>query len=76
MATGLINNKYRVTRRIGGGSFGEIYMGAGPNNEKVKLCVTMERHQPTHFHMNYIAEIGRSKIRTRWDEVPTVEARV
>lgn len=35
MATSLVNNKYRITRRIGGGSFGEIYMGYGPNNEKV-----------------------------------------
>ncbi len=36
MATSLVNNKYRITRRIGGGSFGEIYMGYGPNNEKVR----------------------------------------
>lgn len=35
MASSLVNNKYRITRRIGGGSFGEIYMGVGPNNEKV-----------------------------------------
>ena len=38
MASGLVNNKYRITRRIGGGSFGEIYMGIGPNNEKVRFC--------------------------------------
>lgn len=42
MATSLVNNKYRITRRIGGGSFGEIYMGIGPNNEKV--AVKFERH--------------------------------
>lgn len=42
MATSLVNNKYRITRRIGGGSFGEIYMGVGPNNEKV--AVKFERH--------------------------------
>ena len=36
MASSLVNNKYRITRRIGGGSFGEIYMGIGPNNEKVR----------------------------------------
>jgi len=35
MASSLVNNKYRITRRIGGGSFGEIYMGIGINNEKV-----------------------------------------
>ena len=37
MASSLVNNKYRITKRIGGGSFGEIYMGVGPNNEKVLL---------------------------------------
>lgn len=31
----LVNNKYRITRRIGGGSFGEIYEGVGPKNKKV-----------------------------------------
>lgn len=39
MSTSLVNNKYRITRRIGGGSFGEIYMGIGPNNEKVLLLL-------------------------------------
>jgi hypothetical protein len=34
MASSLVNNKYRITKRIGGGSFGEIYMGVGPNNNK------------------------------------------
>lgn len=42
MASSLVNNKYRITKRIGGGSFGEIYMGVGPNNEKV--AVKFERH--------------------------------
>lgn len=42
MASSLVNNKYRITRRIGGGSFGEIYMGIGLNNEKV--AVKFERH--------------------------------
>lgn len=42
MSSSLVNNKYRITRRIGGGSFGEIYLGVGPNNEKV--AVKFERH--------------------------------
>lgn len=37
MASSLVNNKYRITRRIGGGSFGEIYLGIGPSNEKVRV---------------------------------------
>ena len=40
MDTSLVNNKYRITRRIGGGSFGEIYLGVGPSGEKV------EKHHP------------------------------
>jgi hypothetical protein len=36
MNSALVNNKWRITRRIGGGSFGEIYMGVGPNNERVR----------------------------------------
>jgi hypothetical protein len=35
MSASLINGKYRITRRIGGGSFGEIYLGVGPAGEKV-----------------------------------------
>jgi len=42
MTSSLVNNKYRITRRIGGGSFGEIYMALGPANEKV--AVKFERH--------------------------------
>ena len=32
-----VNNNYRITRRIGGGSFGEIYLGIGPSGEKVAV---------------------------------------
>jgi len=31
---GLVNNNYRISRRIGGGSFGEIYLGLGPNGDQ------------------------------------------
>jgi hypothetical protein len=39
MSASLVNNKYRVTRRIGGGSFGEIYLGVGPSGEKVFILI-------------------------------------
>lgn len=45
MASSLVNNKYRITRRIGGGSFGEIYMGLGPNGEKVPIPVLASLHR-------------------------------
>jgi hypothetical protein len=57
MASSLVNNKYRITRRIGGGSFGEIYMGIGPNNEKVRFKGNRDRRQvcrinTPEFHQN------------------------
>lgn len=42
MSMSLVNNKYRIVRRIGGGSFGEIYLGVEPNGDKV--AVKFERH--------------------------------
>jgi hypothetical protein len=41
MSTSLVNNKYRITRRIGGGSFGEIYLGVGPSGEKVLSSLSL-----------------------------------
>ena len=41
MNNALVNNKYRIARRIGGGSFGEIYLGIGPNGEKVSEFVIL-----------------------------------
>ena len=32
----LVADNYRISRRIGAGAFGEIYLGIGPNNEKVR----------------------------------------
>ena len=29
--------KYRITKRVGGGSFGDIYLGVGANGEKVRI---------------------------------------
>jgi hypothetical protein len=27
----LVNDQYRIAKRLGGGSFGDIYLGQGPN---------------------------------------------
>eukprot|EP00579_Thalassiosira_antarctica_P017079 CAMPEP_0201947714 /NCGR_PEP_ID=MMETSP0903-20130614/55078_1 /ASSEMBLY_ACC=CAM_ASM_000552 /TAXON_ID=420261 /ORGANISM="Thalassiosira antarctica, Strain CCMP982" /LENGTH=474 /DNA_ID=CAMNT_0048490869 /DNA_START=273 /DNA_END=1697 /DNA_ORIENTATION=- len=35
-------SKYRITKRVGGGSFGDIYLGVGANGEKV--AVKFEKH--------------------------------
>merc|ERR550514_1194522 len=37
----LINQKYRVTRKVGSGSFGEIFAGTGP--EMTKVAVKFEK---------------------------------
>jgi len=55
MASSLVNNKYRITRRIGGGSFGEIYMGIGPNNEKV--CIYGKELTDSHDLMCLLTPI-------------------
>jgi serine/threonine protein kinase len=34
---GMVNNNYRISRRIGGGSFGEIYLGVGPQGDQVAV---------------------------------------
>jgi len=39
---GMVNNNYRISRRIGGGSFGEIYLGIGPTGDQV--AVKFERY--------------------------------
>ena len=33
----LVAERFRIIRRIGGGSFGEIYMGIGPNLTEVRV---------------------------------------
>lgn len=33
----LINNRFRPTKRLGSGSFGEIFMGIGTSGEKVAI---------------------------------------
>ena len=38
----LINNRYRVSRRLGGGSFGDIYLGVTANGERV--AIKFEKH--------------------------------
>eukprot|EP00638_Chattonella_subsalsa_P021779 CAMPEP_0117883950 /NCGR_PEP_ID=MMETSP0950-20121206/18521_1 /TAXON_ID=44440 /ORGANISM="Chattonella subsalsa, Strain CCMP2191" /LENGTH=655 /DNA_ID=CAMNT_0005740087 /DNA_START=249 /DNA_END=2215 /DNA_ORIENTATION=+ len=38
----LINDKYRISRKLGGGSFGDIYLAIGTNGEKV--AVKFEKH--------------------------------
>lgn len=30
----MVDNNYRISRRIGGGSFGEIYLGIGPGGDQ------------------------------------------
>ena len=47
------NSKYRIVRRIGGGSFGEIYMGLGPNNEKVAVKFELQSSRCPQLRHEY-----------------------
>ena len=75
MATSLVNNKYRITRRIGGGSFGEIYLGVGPSGEKVGKILLLFRLTRCLIS-SYLNIVGRSKVRETWHPMSTVATRI
>ena len=58
----IVDSKYRITRRIGAGSFGEIFIGIGPNEEQVSLNQTL-------FHSCQFLVTHRQVcwIRLRWN---------
>jgi hypothetical protein len=39
----LLLQKYRITKRVGGGSFGDIYLGVGANGEKVRYMTFFKK---------------------------------
>ena len=59
-----ILQKYRITKRVGGGSFGDIYLGVGANGEKVgsammslllsTKCTVVSTWSPSAFFTNGI----------------------
>ena len=51
--------KYRITKRVGGGSFGDIYLGVGANGEKVSLAIVLGRHVHLHGEADSGEFIGR-----------------
>ena len=32
----VVANSFQISRRIGGGNWGEVFLGIGPNNQKVR----------------------------------------
>lgn len=38
----IINDQYRISKKLGGGSFGDIYLGIGQQGEKV--AIKFEKH--------------------------------
>uniref|UniRef100_A0A7S3H2P7 Casein kinase I n=1 Tax=Spumella elongata TaxID=89044 RepID=A0A7S3H2P7_9STRA len=49
--------KYRITNRIAQGSFGEIYVGLGPNNEQV--AIKYEKHGAKHPQLRHEYKVYR-----------------
>jgi len=54
------DNRFRIIRRIGGGSFGEIYMGIGPNLIEVRWCVCV----------NVVVALGLHGTARSWHGIP------
>ncbi|CAM9575086.1 unnamed protein product [Chrysoparadoxa australica] len=63
----LINDQYRITKRLGGGSFGDIYLGIGLNGEKVAVkfeknvtrCPQLRHEYKVYREMQNTAGFGR-----------------
>jgi RIO-like serine/threonine protein kinase len=53
----LVKSKYRITQRIGAGSFGEIYEGIGPNG--LKVAVKFEKREATHPQLRHEYKVYR-----------------
>ena len=63
-------SKYRITKRVGGGSFGDIYLGVGANGEKVRRSWFRavgyrsngggERESPMPWGGLHVSEDGRA----------------
>lgn len=55
--------RFEITRRIGGGSFGEIFLGISPENEKVWLSlyylIIIELHYFQNKKINFTIYIFR-----------------
>ena len=45
----VVANSFQISRRIGGGNWGEVYLGIGPNNQKV--C----RNENEFTELNFIS---------------------
>ncbi|KFD52073.1 hypothetical protein M514_07055 [Trichuris suis] len=54
----IVGNKYRLIRRIGGGSFGEIYLGINKTNGE-EVAVKIESNKSRHPQLLYESKVYR-----------------
>jgi len=84
---GMVNNNYRISRRIGGGSFGEIYLGIGPSGDQGELkkpIILSSSGKIFDFYvfllfntlLCHIHPCSRCQVRAIRREVPSVAPRV
>ncbi|KAK2174843.1 hypothetical protein NP493_774g00022 [Ridgeia piscesae] len=52
----LVNGKYRLVRKIGSGSFGDIYLGINISNGE-ELAVKLESHKARHPQLLYESKL-------------------
>jgi len=51
-------SKYRITKRVGGGSFGDIYLGVGANGEKVSFSDEFFNTVLSYIHKAFLVEMA------------------
>ena len=56
----VIADKFKIVRRIGGGSFGEIYLCLGPNGTEVPMS-TNQLYSASKYFMKLTFKFGSTK---------------